>query len=128
MVKDDRILLGIAVQNLIQNALKYSATTTSVTVQASSNQDTAFVSVTDEGMGVEPGDRDFIFMKYYRASGQSGSGSGLGLYISREIARQNGGDLKLTASGTTGTTFCLSLPIEGADQLSPPVDSSNTHR
>src|SRR3546814_7281826 len=72
MVKGDRILLEIAVQNLIQNALKYSATTTSVTVQASSNQDTAFVSVTDEGMGVEPGDRAFIFMKYYRASGQSG--------------------------------------------------------
>lgn len=62
-----------------------------------------------------PSDREFIFMKYYRASGQSASGSGLGLYISREIARQNGGDLTLAASDATGSTFCLSLSIEGAD-------------
>jgi len=113
-VKGDRILLEIVVQNLIQNALKYSAVTAPVTVQLSSDRDVAFVSVTDQGIGVAPSDREFIFMKYYRASGQSANGSGLGLYISREIARQSGGDLLLSASDTTGSTFCLSLPIEGA--------------
>jgi len=114
MVKGDRVLLEIVVQNLIQNALKYSAVTDPVTVQLSADRDVAFVDVTDRGMGVAPNDREFIFMKYYRASGQSANGSGLGLYISREIARQNGGDLLLSASDATGSTFRLSLPIEGA--------------
>jgi signal transduction histidine kinase len=114
MVKGDRILLEIVVQNLIQNALKYSAATGSVTVQLSSDRGLALVNVIDKGAGVAISDRELIFMKYYRASGQSANGSGLGLYISREIARQNGGDLMLVASDATGSTFCLSLPIEGA--------------
>ncbi|HEX2887404.1 HAMP domain-containing sensor histidine kinase, partial [Vineibacter terrae] len=114
MVKGDRILLEIAVQNLIQNALKYSAAANRVTVQLSTGQGVAFVNVTDQGTGVALSDREFIFMKYYRASGQRVSGSGLGLYISREIAQQNGGDLILAASDAAGSTFCLSLPIEGS--------------
>ena len=117
MVKGDRILLEIAIQNLIQNALKYSAVASSVLVQLASDRDLAFVNVTDQGAGVAPSDRELIFMKYYRASGQSANGSGLGLYISREIARQNGGDLILAASDATGSTFCLSLPIEGGKGL-----------
>ncbi|WP_246683493.1 ATP-binding protein [Labrys sp. KNU-23] len=112
MVKGDRVLLEIAVQNLIQNALKYSALTKPVTVRLSTGQESAFVHVTDLGTGVALGDRDFIFMKYYRASGKNVNGSGLGLYISREIAQQNGGELKLGASDATGSTFCLSLPLE----------------
>jgi signal transduction histidine kinase len=49
-------------------------------------------------------------MKYYRAAGQRASGSGLGLYVSREIARQHGGDLSLEASDASGSTFRLWLP------------------
>jgi signal transduction histidine kinase len=115
MVKGDRLLLEVAVQNLIENGLKYSAVTASVTVQLSSDRGMAVVKVTDRGIGVAPGDRELIFMKYYRASGHSARGSGLGLYISREIARKNGGDLTLEASDATGSTFCLSLPIATAD-------------
>ncbi|WP_454683827.1 sensor histidine kinase [Ancylobacter moscoviensis] len=116
-VKGDRNLLEIAVQNLIQNAMKYSAAPGPVTVRLSTDQGVAFVHVTDQGTGVAPGDREFIFMKYYRAVGQPANGSGLGLYISREIARQHGGDLTLAASDKNGSTFCLSLPIEGAEAL-----------
>ncbi|MFK4808571.1 7TM-DISM domain-containing protein [Devosia sp. ZW T5_3] len=112
MVKGDRILLEVVVQNLIQNALKYSAATDFVRVQLSTDQGVAFVNVVDQGNGIAHSDRELIFMKYYRAAGQSASGSGLGLYISREIAQQSGGDLILAASDATGSTFCLSLPIE----------------
>lgn len=116
-VKGDRNLLEIAVQNLIQNAMKYSAAPSPVTVRLSTNQGVAFVHVMDQGIGVAPNDRELIFMKYYRAAGQSANGSGLGLYISREIAQQHGGDLTLVASGGNGSTFCLSLPIKGAEPL-----------
>ncbi|HEY4199612.1 MAG TPA: sensor histidine kinase [Devosiaceae bacterium] len=111
-VKGDRTLLEIVVQNLIQNALKYSDATSSVTVRLLSGQGTVAVDVTDEGAGVAPHDHELIFLKYYRSAGQRVSGSGLGLYISREVARQHGGDLYLAASSATGSTFRLSLPSE----------------
>ncbi len=114
MVKGDRILLEVVVQNLIQNALKYSAATEPVTVQLSTDRGVAFVNVVDRGSGVAPRDRELIFMKYYRAAGQGMKGTGLGLYISREIAQQSGGDLVLAASDATGSTFCFSLPTEGS--------------
>lgn len=111
MVKGDPNLLEIAVLNLIQNALKYSAESTVVTVQLRSDEDTVFINVMDDGIGVSETDRERIFQKYYRAAGQRINGSGLGLYISREIARQHGGDLILAAGDRSGSTFCLSLPL-----------------
>ena len=117
MVKGDPNLLEIAVLNLIQNALKYSAESTVVTVQLRSDEDTVFINVMDDGIGVSETDRELIFQKYYRAAGQRINGSGLGLYISREIARQHGGDLILAAGNRSGSTFCLSLPlVKGASQ------------
>ncbi|RVB41865.1 HAMP domain-containing histidine kinase, partial [Mesorhizobium sp. M7A.F.Ca.CA.004.05.1.1] len=113
IVKGDRNLLEIVIQNLIQNALKYSSVTSSVTIRLSTEQGVAFVHVVDQGSGVAPDDHEFIFMRYYRAAGQLVNGSGLGLYISREIARQHGGGLILAASDINGSTFRLSLPVEG---------------
>jgi signal transduction histidine kinase len=112
VVKGDRILLEIAVHNLLQNALKYSSAPDPVHVHLSKLQGMALVNVSDSGNGVPDKDRDLIFMKYYRSKGQTASGSGLGLYIAREIARQNGGDLVLATSNTNGSTFSLSLPLE----------------
>ena len=111
LVNGDRYLLEIALQNLVQNALKYSTPPSPVIVRLSTESGFVLVSVTDQGMGVLPEHREFIFLKYYRAAGHRTKGSGLGLYISREIARQHGGELALTASDGSGSTFCLSLPL-----------------
>ena len=111
-VKGDRNLLEIAVLNLIQNALKYSAEGSPVTVALSRGPGMARIVVADQGSGVPPDDRERIFLKYYRVAGQTSNGSGLGLHISREIARQHGGELTLTASDPRGSTFCLSLPTD----------------
>ncbi|MEN5106058.1 sensor histidine kinase [Brucella anthropi] len=118
-VKCDRILIEIVLHNLIQNALKYSHMKSPVKIQLAAEQGMAIITVTDHGKGVAPNERELIFMKYFRSSGNSTTGFGLGLYISREIARQNGGDVTLTASDTTGSTFCLSLPIEAGFGASP---------
>ncbi len=118
-VKCDRILIEIVLHNLIQNALKYSHMKSPVKIQLSAEQGMAIITVTDHGKGVAPNERELIFMKYFRSSGNITTGFGLGLYISREIARQNGGDVTLTASDTTGSTFCLSLPIEAGFGASP---------
>jgi len=111
IVKGDRVLLELAVQNLVLNALKYSGASKPVIVNLAGAGNVMSVNVIDSGAGVAPKDQELIFTKYYRAAEQSVSGSGLGLYIAREIARQHGGDLILTNSGAAGSTFSLNLPI-----------------
>lgn len=113
MVSGDRNLLEIVLQNLIQNAIKYSDKNSIVTVQSSINEKRALINVIDAGFGVENEERELIFQKYYRSTKSRVGGSGLGLYISREIARQHGGDLMLVTSDASGSTFCFSLPIRG---------------
>lgn len=119
-VKGDRHLLEIVVLNLIQNGLKYSTAPSAVAVRLTADRGTALVTVVDQGVGVAADDRELIFTKYYRAGEQRVPGSGLGLYVSKEIARQHGGDLALTASDGAGSTFRLSLPISGAPEGEPP--------
>jgi len=114
MVMGDRYLLEIVVQNLIQNALKYSAPASIVTVRQLTGPGIALVEVQDHGTGIAPDNRERIFAKYYRAAGQQASGSGLGLYIAREIARQHGGDVILYASDASGSSFRLSVPVVDA--------------
>lgn len=124
-VKGDRDLVEIAVLNLIQNALKYSAAGSPVTVQLSTGEGSARIDVTDRGTGVASGDRELIFTRYYRAAGQQVGGAGLGLYIAREIARQHGGDLILSTSDASGSTFSLSLPAAGiADAVASDTDAA----
>ena len=113
-VQGDRNLLEIAVLNLIQNAMKYSSAGSPVTVRLSTHQALAYVDVADQGTGVPPDDHERIFMKYYRVAGHPMTGSGLGLYIAREIARRHGGDLALLKSDGSGSTFRLSLPLDSA--------------
>ena len=56
--------------------------------------------------------RDRIFQRFYRSeSARVTPGTGLGLYVSREIARLHGGDLSLESTGPGGTVFCVSLPL-----------------
>lgn len=110
-VEGSRTLVEIALHNLIHNALKYTSATDCVIVRLSTDQGLAFIHVIDRGVGVAPEDHELIFTKYYRVPGQRTKGSGLGLYISREIARQHGGDLTLAASDARGSTFRLSLPL-----------------
>jgi len=109
VVNGDRILLEVALQNLIQNALKYSPSTSPVIVVARNDRSAIYIDVTDFGSGIPPSYSELIFNKYYRLSNRNGSG--LGLYISRKIARRHGGDVILSTSDASGSTFCLRLPL-----------------
>ncbi|MBL8593327.1 MAG: sensor histidine kinase [Devosia sp.] len=120
-VLGDRSLLEVVVLNLIQNATKYSAAPAPVMVRLSVDQGMAQLTVTDEGDGIAPEDHERIFLKYYRAAGQRANGSGLGLYVSRAIARQHGGDLVLAASDAGGSVFRLSLPATGGTETGQPA-------
>jgi len=107
------------VANLLDNAAKYSPAGTPIQLEAVSASDLVVIAVTDAGAGVPPVDRDRIFERFTQldagASRRAG-GIGLGLWIARQLARAQGGELLVgEAAAGTGARFELRLPrAEGA--------------
>lgn len=102
--------------NLIGNALKYSPEggKVDVWVQVDEQKRQVLVRVRDEGMGIPPEALPHLFERFYRAGNVSSiGGTGLGLYISRELAVAHGGDLWAESAGLAkGSTFFLRLPLD----------------
>ncbi|HEX6389920.1 MAG TPA: HAMP domain-containing sensor histidine kinase [Solirubrobacteraceae bacterium] len=98
---------------LIDNALRYAPEGATITVAPSYGGEHALLSVTDDGPGVAPQDRELIFERFRRGAHASGaSGFGLGLAIGRELATRLGGTLRLDAEHVPGARFVLTLAIE----------------
>ncbi|MEK7511020.1 MAG: HAMP domain-containing sensor histidine kinase [Patescibacteria group bacterium] len=101
--------------NIIENAVRYTPPGGSVRVMLESGVDRVFVHVRDTGIGIKPEDRGNIFERFYRAENavaKENGGNGLGLYIARTIATDHGGDLNFEPNKEgPGTTFTLSLPV-----------------
>jgi len=114
-VASDRELLGLAVAQLLDNALKYGQPDRAVEVRVEPDADAASVRVTNHGSGVSPGESERIFERFYRGATERrrAPGSGLGLYVARKIVHAHSGSLQLEQSGVNGegTTFCLRLPL-----------------
>ncbi|AUW58463.1 sensor histidine kinase [Sphingobium sp. SCG-1] len=96
--------------NLIGNAVRYSPENTVIEVRAAQSEGMALVTVTDQGRGIAPEDQDRIFDKFERLGRDEAGGSGLGLYISRRLARAMGGDVTVESALGHGARFTLSLP------------------
>jgi signal transduction histidine kinase len=105
----DRDAFRVILENLLDNARKYGGGKTRVTAQTEGRQ--FRVQVRDEGQGFNPGDAEQIFDPFTpRKSNGATHGSGLGLSISRQLARQMGGDLSAHSDGPgKGSTFTLTL-------------------
>jgi signal transduction histidine kinase len=104
----------IVVKNLITNAIKYSAAEKPITVSVDRNGTTARVRVVDQGIGIAPEDQALLFAKFGRIQSESTmhvGGSGLGLWLSREIARMHDGDIKVDSAEGEGSTFTFEVPI-----------------
>jgi two-component system sensor histidine kinase SenX3 len=111
--------LVTAVANLVENAVAYSPEGTCVDVGAETADHAVWISVRDEGIGIEAGDLDRIFERFYRAdrarSRQTG-GTGLGLAIVKHIATNHGGRVDVTSTVGRGSTFTLRLPSRSPEQ------------
>ena len=97
--------------NLLDNAAKYGAAP--VRVKAEASNGVVRILVSDAGPGVVPADRQRIFEKFYRSDPRitrAPSGTGLGLYISRELTHRMGGRLDLASEPGAGATFVVELP------------------
>ena len=96
--------------NLITNAIRYSPDGTDVQVDVGAEDGFAYISVSDQGAGIDADDHERIFAKFERLGRTGDGGSGLGLYISRRLARAMGGDLTVEDAKGGGAKFTLRLP------------------
>lgn len=110
-VQGDPASLIELLNNLIDNAIRYTAIDGHITVGISLIRNTVELSVEDNGLGIDPQHRERVFERFYRVLGTGQSGSGLGLAIVAEVAKRHGAPIKID-SGTNGigTRFSISFP------------------
>ena len=96
--------------NLVTNAIRYGPAESEVTIAAGRDGPMAWIAVEDGGEGLDPEAANRIFAKFERLGRSGDGGSGLGLYISRRLARAMGGDLVVAVRDAPGTRFVLTLP------------------
>jgi two-component system phosphate regulon sensor histidine kinase PhoR len=107
----DRNRIQQVLVNLIDNAVKYGDG--AVKIEAQRSDRAVRISVADEGPGISLADQQRVFEKFYRADPQlarAPGGTGLGLYIARELAQRMGGRIELTSELGNGATFMVELP------------------
>jgi signal transduction histidine kinase/uncharacterized membrane protein len=102
-------------ENLVENAVKYSPDGGEVLVKVWSEGKKAIVSVRDRGIGIPQADMPRIFERFHRGTNVDDrrfAGMGLGLYICREIVEQHGGNIQVASRRGEGTTITVQLPLE----------------
>jgi signal transduction histidine kinase len=109
--------IGQVLENLVENAVKYSPDESEVQVDVGQRDGEAFVDVTDLGIGIPATDLPQIFDRFHRASNVDDrrfAGMGLGLFICKGIVEQHGGRIWVESRVGTGSTFHVVLPLEDA--------------
>jgi len=112
----DRLRLDQAITNLLSNAIKYGDGKP-VRIEVAVERGDAVISVTDEGIGLAPGDLERIFEQFERANRRanndgSPTGFGLGLWIAQQVAKAHHGAVTAESELGKGSTFTLRLPLE----------------
>ena len=111
-VRGDPDRIAQILGNLLDNAIKYSATGSPIDVSLSVVDREAIIRVRDNGLGVPAAESDRLFSPFFRTSRtQDLPGTGLGLHISKRLAEQHGGRVWLETSTDAGSIFALALPI-----------------
>lgn len=106
--------IGTIIRNLLDNAVRYSPLGGRIAVTARADGDVGEVAVSDEGIGIAEPDMSRLFERFGRIVTPENShipGTGLGLHLSRELARLHGGDITAESKEGEGSTFRLRLPL-----------------
>jgi two-component system phosphate regulon sensor histidine kinase PhoR len=113
-IQADEENLYLAIFNIISNAIKYSVNPV-ISINASVKNNLLFISIKDNGVGIEYSDQKKIFKKFYRVpSGNlhAVKGLGLGLYFTHKVIQGHGGNIRVNSKPGTGTEFIIELPVK----------------
>lgn len=113
-ITGDSARLKTAIENLLDNAIKYSFENKNISICLSGkNNGMAYIEIKDSGCGIPENDKPRIFDRFYRSNTtrRQFPGSGLGLSIAREIILQHHGTIEFESTENIGTTFTIIIPI-----------------
>ena len=128
VVYGDHEMLTMAVKNLIENAILYSESGSSVGIGLRSIDGIAEIAVTDHGVGIAAEDQERIFERFYRVDpsrSRETGGTGLGLAIVKHVASNHRGEIKLFSQLGLGSTFTLRLPLANNEMQDQKRDGNN---
>jgi two-component system sensor histidine kinase KdpD len=126
MIKIDAVMIGQILENLLENAFKYTPAGTPIEIGASGRAGEVTLWVADRGPGLPAGEEEKLFEKFYRGTMEAAqSGAGLGLTICRAIAKAHGGDMRGENRSGGGAIFSFSMPLkEQPPRLVPEEEQS----
>ena len=114
-IKGDKLLLQLAINNLVDNATKYSGRESAITVSLAEETGSIKLSVADEGRGIADADKKKVFEKFYRVGNKAtkeAKGTGLGLYLTKKIAQQHKAQISVMDNLPTGSIFTIAFNRE----------------
>lgn len=116
LINVDRNLTELVIQNLVSNAVKYTQNGGSIGLSITKNPDVVLIAVSDNGYGIPEAQKDRVFQKFFRADNvreKETDGTGLGLYMVKEIVEHSGGKIWFQSQENKGSTFYVSVPLSG---------------
>jgi signal transduction histidine kinase len=111
----DRMMIHIAVNNLLENAIKYTPADKPILVTLQSKQGDAILQVADQGSGIPDSEKRKVFNRFYRVGNEESrksKGTGLGLYLTNKIVRQHKGRISVKDNDPSGSVFEICLPCK----------------
>ncbi len=120
----DKTMVQRALNNLVDNAIKYTPNGGTITVSADIQDNHLLLSVRDTGLGISEENQKHLFERFRRVrrrEHQSVKGSGLGLFIVKSVAQRHGGDAWVESKEGQGSAFFIRIPLEGANLVGAEV-------
>lgn len=113
-VKVDKEKMGVVIQNLLENAIKYTPESGNIKITIESDNKNVIFKIKDSGVGIPKNQQDRIFTKFFRAENvtrMETDGTGLGLYTTKNIVQAHKGEIWFESEENKGTAFYFTLPI-----------------
>lgn len=113
-INGEKLLLQLLVNNLIDNALKYSSKEKPVWIELNTSENKILLKITDEGSGVTDDEKRKVFEKFYRSGNEAirkTKGTGLGLYLCKRIAESHKGKIKVINNRPAGSIFIVEFNL-----------------
>jgi signal transduction histidine kinase len=120
----DRIAIIQVLENILDNAIRYSNGARHLAISASTFDNHVSLKVTDRGKGILPEELPHVFEKFYRGRDAASGGSGLGLAIAQRIMKDHHGEVRLQSAPGAGTIVEIVLPLAAVHQIYEEANSS----